>query len=209
VDQNASLIGSRLDFTAVDSNECFGKCDSDLKCAAACFKPPTKCGLFWFGGYELLHEHDSTTYIKSEVTAELSREAALNDTFPLVRQRTRFTNSSFFTSFDTLLPSWCFRKCAQSDRCGGASFTADVSQLNNCFLYRPGAFVGYAAAYEVENWTSYVKVNVSLHEAAVTFTATTTTTSGTTTTTFSSTSEVMAALKRYGQKGKKEAPSFK
>jgi hypothetical protein len=118
------------------SDQCFDKCDADFRCAAACFTFPNECRFYKFGFESIVNSVGSCAYIRPEVRDEMSANNIdkLNQTFPIVKTSTRLFGH--YHNFDTLTPAHCFKVCASSTRCGGATFTTDNNNKfpHNCFL---------------------------------------------------------------------------
>jgi hypothetical protein len=145
------LTGNLYDTqNASSASECFDKCETDAKCAAASFTS-SECSLLKFGFEKESDVSDCTAYIKLEVVVDMTGMEKLTNKFPIVKLKTRLLG--FYSNIDTLTPSHCFEVCKMSAECGGATFTVDAKKPQNCFLSQPGKF----SEKVWELWTSYVK----------------------------------------------------
>jgi hypothetical protein len=173
------LLNHYVQYKIAIEDVCFGKCDEDFKCAAACLTYPDTCRLFKYGFDRADEITGATAYIKPEVTAELAIDlSTLNETYPAIKPNTRPVN--FYDTFDALTPSQCFKQCKMSRMCAAASFTSDNKYLNNCYLIKSDSFKESDDRDLIESWTSYVKA--ALVNPMKTTSATSTTTTTTTTT---------------------------
>jgi hypothetical protein len=162
------LVGNYAQEKTTTSDECFDKCDAELRCAAACFTLTNECLFYKFGFKIRTNYTGSCAYIKPQVNDEMAanNNDKLNRTFPLVKTNTRIfgVNYHVFDMFDTLTPSECFNACAQRKKCSGASFTIDHKRPHNCLLchrlhFTPSTTYSKLNIPEVPAlfWTSYIK----------------------------------------------------
>jgi hypothetical protein len=152
---NTRLYNHFARYKAVNSRDCFDKCDADFKCAAACFTLPSACRLYKYGFERVAGVSDSTAYVKEKVSRAMS-ESELSAAYPVVVRARKLVGENMY-NFDTLTPEQCFRACKVSKVCGAAAFTAEIHELYNCYLFKSDGFKQKVTSVESEYWTAYMK----------------------------------------------------
>jgi hypothetical protein len=142
-----------------NKDTCFGRCDADPRCAAACLTQPDQCRLFKYGFERADEISGSTAYIKPEVVDALASASQLSDRFPGLMPNTKLVNH--YDAFDTLTPFKCFSTCKGIPSCDAASFTTENSQPFSCFLFKKNQYTVSEERDGVNLWTSYTKVTAA------------------------------------------------
>jgi hypothetical protein len=162
------LIGHYDQHDLPTNIDCFERCNSDPKCAAACFttlsdesgEASTLCYSFKFGFRKKTVLDGSSAYIKPEVARETKQLSSLGDEFPTVKQNARYsTTYQHYDNFDALTPAQCFKQCKASRICSAASFSMNTETEQNCFIYtrRRGTASDTENPVSANKWILYRK----------------------------------------------------
>jgi hypothetical protein len=141
-------------------DDCFEKCEADVRCAAASFTP-SDCYLHKFGFvHKVLDSGAWTAFVKLAVSEDADK---LSERFPTAKQNTRYTSGSGSgsTGLNVLTPSLCFKQCAERDECAAASFTTNIYSDRNCYMFAENEFVKSDDPEEIDTWVSYSKPRMS------------------------------------------------